>query len=958
MTSQSSIDPASARDTLQVGDRSYAYYRLDAAGASDLERLPYTIKVLLENMLRGAATSPDLVRADDVRALATWDPTQPAEAELPFMPARVILQDFTGVPCVVDLAAMRDAVADLGGDPSRINPLVPADLVIDHSVQVDQFGTDAAFLINVDREYERNGERYALLRWAQQAFADFRVVPPGTGIVHQVNLEFLADVVAAREIDGLLTAFPDTLVGTDSHTTMINGLGVVGWGVGGIEAEAALLGQPLYQPMPIVVGFRLDGDMPSGATATDLVLYVTEMLRAHGVVGKFVEFYGPGLSRLGLADRATISNMSPEFGATATLFPVDDETLRYLRMTGRPDEVVARVEAYAKAQGLFRTDDTAEPIFSEALSLDLSTVVPSLAGPKRPQDRVALSDIRDNFQAAFPNGLHSHADGTEHEHPGKGVHGARGTVDEASDESFPASDPPSYTRDPHAGEHATRAPARHEPLRLPSDAHYKAAEVHLDGQWHKIRTGSVVIAAITSCTNTSNPSVMVAAGLVARNAVDRGLTTKPWVKTSLAPGSRAVTDYLKAAGLMDPLEALRFHLVGYGCTTCIGNSGPLAEPIAEAIETNDIAGVAVLSGNRNFEGRIHPLARASYLASPPLVVAFALAGRIDIDLTTEPIGTDSDGKPVMLADIWPTAEEIASVVLKAVSGDVFKRNYASVFDGDDRWRGLPVPAGDRYAWDPESTYVTRPPFFEGLGDAPSDPADITGARALAVLGDSVTTDHISPAGSIARSSPAGEWLMGHGVEPREFNSYGSRRGHHEVMMRGTFANIRLHNLLTPDAEGNVTEHLPSGERMSIFDAAMRYAGEGTPLIILAGREYGSGSSRDWAAKGPMLQGVRAVIAESYERIHRSNLVGMGVLPLQFLPGESASSLGLTGRETFEVSGLNGLRPRMEVGVVARGEDGHETRFRATARLDGEIDVTYLRNGGVLQTVLRRLAASA
>ena len=959
MTSQSSIDPASVRETLPVGDRSYAYYRLDAAGAPDLERLPYTIKVLLENMLRGAATNPDLVRAEDVRALATWDPTQPAEAELPFMPARVILQDFTGVPCVVDLAAMRDAVAEMGGDPSRINPLVPADLVIDHSVQVDQYGTDAAFLINVDREYERNGERYALLRWAQQAFADFRVVPPGTGIVHQVNLEFLADVVAAREIDGMLTAFPDTLVGTDSHTTMINGLGVVGWGVGGIEAEAALLGQPLYQPMPIVVGFRLDGDMPSGATATDLVLYVTEMLRAHGVVGKFVEFYGPGLSRLGVADRATISNMSPEFGATATLFPIDDETLRYLRMTGRPDEVVARVEAYAKAQGLFRTDDTAEPIFSESLSLDLSTIVPSLAGPKRPQDRVALSDLRNNFQAAFPNGLHSHADGTEHQHPGIGVHGARGTVDEASVESFPASDPPAYTRDPDAGEHAIPGPARHDPLPPPADAHYKAAEVRLDGQSHKIRTGSVVIAAITSCTNTSNPSVMVAAGLVARNAVERGLTTKPWVKTSLAPGSRAVTDYLKAAGLMDPLEALRFHLVGYGCTTCIGNSGPLAEPIAEAIEANGIAGVAVLSGNRNFEGRIHPLARASYLASPPLVVAFALAGRIDIDLTTEPIGTDSAGEPVMLADIWPTAEEIASVVLKAVSGDVFKRNYASVFDGDDRWRSLPVPAGDRYAWDPESTYVTRPPFFEGLGQAPSDPDDITGARALAVLGDSVTTDHISPAGSIARSSPEGEWLVAHGVVPREFNSYGSRRGHHEVMMRGTFANIRLHNLLTPDAEGNVTEHLPSGERMSIFDAAMRYADEGTPLIILAGKEYGSGSSRDWAAKGPMLQGVRAVIAESYERIHRSNLVGMGVLPLQFLPGESASSLGLTGRETFEIAGFaDGLRPRMEVAVLARGEDGREARFRATARLDGDIDVTYLRNGGVLQTVLRRLAAQA
>jgi aconitate hydratase len=953
VTSQTPVDPAGARDTLRVGERSYDYFRLDAAGAGDLEHLPYTVKILLENMLRGAATQPDLVSADDVRALALWDPTQPAEAELPFMPARVILQDFTGVPCVVDLAAMRDAIAEMGGDPARINPLVPADLVIDHSVQVDQFGTDAAFLINVEREYERNGERYALLRWAQQAFADFRVVPPGTGIVHQVNLEYLADVVAER--DGVL--LPDTLVGTDSHTTMINGLGVVGWGVGGIEAEAALLGQPCYQPMPIVVGFRLDGELPAGATATDLVLYVTEMLRAHGVVGKFVEFYGPGLTRLGIADRATISNMSPEFGATATLFPIDDETLRYLRMTGRPDEVVARVEAYAKAQGLFRTDASPEPTFNESLSLDLSTVVPSLAGPKRPQDRVALTDIRDSFRAAFPDGLHTHADGTRHEHRTQDATTPQGTVDEASDESFPASDPPSYTRDPEAGEHVTRAPARHEPEPLPADAHYTAAEVRLDGQRVKIRTGSVIIAAITSCTNTSNPSVMVAAGLLARNAVARGLTTKPWVKTSLAPGSRAVTDYLEAAGLMDPLQALRFHLVGYGCTTCIGNSGPLAEPIAQAIEANDISGVAVLSGNRNFEGRIHPLARASYLASPPLVVAFALAGRIDIDLTTEPIGTDADGSPVMLADLWPSPQEVADVVLEAVSGEVFQRNYASVFDGDDRWRNLPVPAGDRYAWDPDSTYVARPPFFDGIADGLREPEDIIGARVLAVLGDSVTTDHISPAGSIARTSPAGEWLVAHGVEPRDFNSYGSRRGHHEVMMRGTFANIRLRNGLTADAEGNVTEHLPSGERMSIFDAAMRYADDDTPLVILAGKEYGSGSSRDWAAKGPLLQGVRAVIAESYERIHRSNLVGMGILPLQFLPGETPSSLGLNGRETFDVLGITGgLKPRQELTVIARGEDGRETRFRVVARLDGEIDVTYLRNGGVLQTVLRRLAS--
>ena len=951
MTTHESPDPGSARATLTIGDRELAYYALEAAGATDLDRLPYTVKVLLENMLRGADTQPDLVTADHVRALAAWDASAPGEAELPFMPARVILQDFTGVPCVVDLAAMRDAMAEMGGDPAKINPLVPADLVIDHSVQVDQFGSDAAFLINVDREYERNGERYALLRWAQQAFADFRVVPPGTGIVHQVNLEFLADVVTER--DGVL--LPDTLVGTDSHTTMINGLGVVGWGVGGIEAEAALLGQPLYQPMPVVVGFRLDGQLPAGATATDLVLYVTEMLRAHGVVGKFVEFFGPGLSRLGLADRATISNMSPEFGATATMFPVDDETLRYLRMTGRTDAVIARVEAYAKAQGLFRTDDSPEPIFSESLSLDLSTVVPSLAGPKRPQDRVSLAELRDNFRGAYPNGLHTHADGTSHEHAADESE-PRGTVDEASAESFPASDPPSYTRDPQAEENATRAPARHEPEPLPAGAHYKAAEVRLDGERHKIRTGSVVIAAITSCTNTSNPSVMVAAGLLARNAVARGLMTKPWVKTSLAPGSRAVTDYLAAAGLMDPLEALRFHLVGYGCTTCIGNSGPLAEPVAQAIEENDIAAVAVLSGNRNFEGRIHPLARASYLASPPLVVAFALAGRIDIDLTTEPIGTDQNGTPVMLEELWPSAEEIAGVVLRAVSGEVFRRNYASVFDGDERWRDLPVPSGDRYAWDDASTYVARPPFFDGLADGPSDPGDLVGARVLAVLGDSVTTDHISPAGSIARTSPAGEWLVAHGVEPRDFNSYGSRRGHHEVMMRGTFANIRLRNLLTPDAEGNVTEHLPTGERMSIFDAAERYRAEVTPLVILAGKEYGSGSSRDWAAKGPLLQGVRAVIAESFERIHRSNLVGMGILPLQFLPGESVATLGLTGRETFDILGIGGgLRPHQELTVVARGDDGRESRFRVRSRLDGDIDVAYVRNGGVLQTVLRRLA---
>ncbi len=948
MTSHPPADSSRTSSTLSVAGRPFEIFRLDAAGVADLEHMPYTVKVLLENLLRGAATQPDLVKADDVRALAAWDPEQAAEVELPFMPARVILQDFTGVPCVVDLAAMRDAVAEMGGDPSRVNPLVPADLVIDHSVQVDQFGTEAAFLINVEREYERNGERYALLRWAQQAFRDFRVVPPGTGIVHQVNLEYLADVVTER--DGAL--FPDTLVGTDSHTTMINGLGVVGWGVGGIEAEAALLGQPLYQPMPIVVGFRLDGELPSGTTATDLVLTVTEMLRQHGVVGKFVEFHGRGLSSLGLADRATISNMSPEFGATATLFPVDDETLRYLRMTGRPEDVVARVEAYTKAQGLFRTDDSPEPRFNESLSLDLATVVPSVAGPRRPQDRVALTELRDNFRAAFPDGLHVHDGEPIPPAPARPM----SQVDEASAESFPASDPPALENGTKPSDEP--APAPRTLGQLPDGAHYKAAEVALDGERFKIRSGSVVIAAITSCTNTSNPSVMVAAGLLARNAVARGMQVPPHVKTSLAPGSRAVTDYLAIAGLMEPLDALRFNLVGYGCTTCIGNSGPLAEPIAAAIEESDLVGVAVLSGNRNFEGRIHPLARASYLASPPLVVAFALAGRIDIDLSHDPLGTDRDGKPVYLADLWPSPAEVAETVHQAVSGEVFSRNYASVFDGDDQWRGLPVPAGDRYAWDDTSTYVARPPFFDGIGPDPAPVADISGARVLAMLGDSVTTDHISPAGSIARSSPAAAWLMERGVEPRSFNSYGSRRGHHDVMMRGTFANIRLRNLLTPDAEGNVTEHLPSGERMSIFDAAMRYAEERTPLVVLAGKEYGSGSSRDWAAKGPLLQGVRAVIAESYERIHRSNLVGMGILPLQYLPGESAQSLGLTGRETLAIEGLaDAMRPHAEISVVARGEDGSQRTFRVLSRLDGQIDVEYYRNGGVLQTVLRRLAAS-
>ena len=973
MTTRSPLesDPLSARATLRVEDRDYVYYRLDALGVPDLARLPYTVKVLLENLVRNTSRADRIATPRDVRALAAWHPTEVAEYEFPFTPSRVILQDFTGVPAVVDLAAMRDAAADLGTDPARINPLVPADLVIDHSVQVDAFGSSAAFGINVDREYERNGERYALLRWAQQAFDNFRVVPPGTGIVHQVNLEYLATVVDAREVAGELHAFPDTLVGTDSHTTMINGLGVVGWGVGGIEAEAVLLGQPLYQPMPQVIGFRLDGELPEGATATDLVLYVTEMLRRHGVVGKFVEFHGPGLSRLTLPDRATISNMSPEFGATATLFPVDDETLRYLRVTGRPADVVARVEAYAKEQGLFRTDESVEPGFTESLHLDLTQVVPSLAGPRRPQDRVALTELKQQFRGSFAAGLHHHEAGHgphgehgEHRHEPSGAaeaeeHRAADLVVEASSESFPASDPPSYIARPDVEselEPATpQAPAVEQALGNPDDAHYQAVSVRLDGSDVKLRTGSVAIAAITSCTNTSNPGVMVAAGLLARNAVERGLRVPGYVKTSLAPGSPAVTDYLHKAGLMGPLEQLGFNLVGYGCTTCIGNSGPLADPIGEAVEANDLVVAAVLSGNRNFEGRIHPLVRASYLASPPLVVAFALAGRVDVDLRTDPLGTDAGGSPVFLRDIWPSPREVASVIERNVTREVFSDNYARVFEGDDRWRSLPVPEGSRYAWDAASTYVARPPYFEGLPPEPPDVASIEGARVLLLLGDSVTTDHVSPAGSIPRTSPAGRWLIERGVEPRDFNSYGARRGHHEVMMRGTFANIRLRNLLV-DVEGNLTEHLPTGERLSVYDAAMRYQAEGTPLIVLAGKEYGSGSSRDWAAKGPQLLGVRAVIAESYERIHRSNLVGMGVLPLQFLPGESAASLGLSGRERYDVLDLDAsLRPRQELVVRVR-DDGSERTFRVIARLDGAVDLDYFRNGGVLQAVLRRLTA--
>ena len=882
-------DPFGARASLGPGLPDY--YRLSVLAdlGLDLDRTPFTLKILLENVLRH--TGRGIVRPDDVRALVAWRPGTEVTAEVPFMPARVILQDFTGVPAVVDLAAMRDAMAALGGDPRRVNPLVPADLVIDHSVQVDQFGTPSAFAFNVEREYERNGERYQLLRWAQSAFQDLRVVPPGTGIVHQVNLEYLATVVARRtDADGEV-AFPDTLVGTDSHTTMINGLGVLGYGVGGIEAEAVLLGQPLYQPMPRIVGVRLHGRMPTGTTATDLVLVVTQMLRTYGVVGAFVEFAGDGLASLALADRATIANMSPEFGATTTLFPIDDETLAYLRLTGRPDSLVNLVERYARTQGLWR-EPGAEPQFDATLELDLASVEPSVAGPRRPQDRVALPDLPQNFRSSFP----AAAGGAE-------------------------------------------------------------ATLEVGGRASVIRSGSVAIAAITSCTNTSNPTVMVGAGLLARNAVARGLAVAPTVKTSLAPGSRAVTGYLEAAGLMAPLEALGFALAGYGCTTCIGNSGPLDEPIARAVEQNDLVVAAVLSGNRNFEGRIHPLVRASYLASPPLVVAFALAGRVDIDLAHEPLGVDRDGRPVFLADIWPSADEIRRVIGEAIDPELFTRTYAVVFQGDERWRALAVPAGDRYAWDGASTYVAMPPFFEHLSAEPAAIRDIEGARVLALLGDSVTTDHISPAGSIATSSPAGQWLQANGVPPSEFNSYGARRGHHEVMMRGTFANIRLRNQLAEGREGPYTTHLPDGEPAFIYDAAMRYRADGVPLLLIAGREYGSGSSRDWAAKGTLLLGVRAVIAESYERIHRSNLVGMGVLPLEFLPGESAASLGLSGRESYTIRGLvAGPSPRQRLTVVARGDgSGQERRFDVVCRLDGPIEVDYFRHGGILPAVLRRLA---
>jgi aconitate hydratase len=889
------------------------YYGLDTlareAGA-DAGRMPFTVKILLENVLRlhaqGSAEEAEVMR------LARWAGSGTQRGEFPFLPSRVLLQDFTGVPGVVDLAAMRAAMARLGGDPQRINPLAPADLVIDHSVQVDMFGTSLAFARNVELEYERNRERYTLLRWAQQAFDQFRVVPPGTGICHQVNLEYLAKVVATRRDGDTTIALPDTLVGTDSHTTMVNGMGVLGWGVGGIEAEAALLGQQMYLLMPTVVGFVFHGRLREGATATDLVLTVTQILRRHGVVGKFVEYAGKGLSQLSVADRATLANMSPEYGATAGLFPVDALTLDYLRMTNRPVEQIRLVENYCKAQGLFRTDDLAVPDFSETLELDLSTVEPSLAGPRRPQDRVPLSGVRDNFRTAFPDA---------------GIGGGTSRADTDSGGGTAVAERPAAT----------------------------AVQVETGEGRADMSNGSVVIAAITSCTNTSNPSVMVAAGLVAKKAVERGLSVKPYVKTSMAPGSRVVTDYLTDSGLLPFLEALRFHVVGYGCTTCIGNSGPLPEQVSRAVAENDLVVCSVLSGNRNFEGRIHPEVRASYLASPPLVVAYALAGTVDIDLNTEPLGTDPDGQPVYLFELWPTPEEIQATVAKAVTPELFANQYGQVFKGDEAWATLPVPEGGLYEWDPSSTYVREPPFFQNLSTDPKPVQEIHGARVLVRLGDSVTTDHISPAGSIPKDSPAAKYLNEHGVERRDFNSYGARRGNHEVMIRGTFGNIRLRNEMVPGKEGDWTRHLPSGEEMRIFDASERYLADGVPLLVLAGKEYGSGSSRDWAAKGPMLLGVRAVIAESYERIHRSNLVAMGVLPLQFSQGETRDSLKLSGEETYDILGLSDdLKPGQQATVRVHDADGSTREFQALVRIDSEVEVEYYRHGGVLHMVLRRL----
>ncbi|MGI5272963.1 aconitate hydratase [Nonomuraea sp. CA-218870] len=914
-----------SRDTLRVGDASYEIFRVDAVeGAA---RLPYSLKILLENLLRTEDGAN--ITADHIRALGGWDPNAKPSVEIQFTPGRVIMQDFTGVPCVVDLATMREAVRDLGGDPARINPLAPAEMVIDHSVIVDYFGHPDAFQRNVQREYERNGERYQFLRWGQTAFDEFKVVPPGTGIVHQVNIEHLARVVMTR--DG--RAYPDTCVGTDSHTTMENGIGVLGWGVGGIEAEAAMLGQPISMLIPRVVGFRLSGKLPAGATATDLVLTITEILRKHGVVGKFVEFYGEGVSSVPVADRATIGNMSPEFGSTCAIFPIDGQTVDYLRLTGRSEEQIALVEAYAKAQGLWLDPSAPEPEFSEYIELDLGTVVPSIAGPKRPQDRIALSDAKQAWRAAVKDYAAS----------------ILGPADEASAESFPASDSPAVSRDGNGDQPHSTQLERDRP-------HNKVPVTLADGTSFEIDHGIVAIAAITSCTNTSNPYVMLGAALLARNAVDKGLTRKPWVKTSLAPGSQVVTGYFERSGLQPYLDKIGFNLVGYGCTTCIGNSGPLPEEISQAVQDNDLAVTAVLSGNRNFEGRINPDVKMNYLASPPLVVAYALAGTMDIDLDNEPLGTGSDGQPVYLRDIWPAPDEIAEVVHSSIGREMFERDYADVFEGDDHWKSLSVPTGDTFAWDPGSTYVRKPPYFDGMPRDPEPVADISGARVLVKVGDSVTTDHISPAGSIKVGTPAAEYLREHGVEVKDFNSYGSRRGNHEVMIRGTFANIRLRNQIAPGTEGGYTRDFtqPDAPVSFIYDASVNYAAQGTPLVVLAGKEYGSGSSRDWAAKGTALLGVRAVIAESYERIHRSNLIGMGVLPLQFPEGQTADSLGLTGEETFDITGVEALNEGSIPGTVH--VKAGDVEFDAVVRIDTPGEADYYRHGGIMQYVLRSLLA--